>query len=121
MNMIAETVIHDVSDPCHSARHAVRRDPPPTGSAWDESDYWMGLSIRYGRDELACLLAAMALSSIGVAAGMALSVLFLVPSALLVVLLVAAGLWCRGNSLDARDLSVWSMGGTPAEEGGEWK
>ena len=78
MNMIAETVIHDVSDPCHSARHAVRRDPPPTGSAWDESDYWMGLSIRYGRGELACLLAAMA-------------------------------------------LSVWSMGGTPAEEGGEWK
>ncbi len=83
MNMIAETVIHDVSDPCHSARHAVRRDPPPTGSAWDESDYWMGLSIRYGRGKLACLLAAMALSSIGVAAGMALSVLFLVPSALL--------------------------------------
>ena len=106
---------------------AIRRDTPSDGIRRPRVRHGMNQIIGWDYPSGTAVaswpssLQPIGTSSIGVAAGMALSVLFLVPSALLVVLLVAAGLWCRGNSLDARDLSVWSMGGTPAEEGGEWK
>ena len=118
MNIVAETVIHDVADPSHSVRHAVGRDMPLTGSVPDESDYWMCLSIRYGHGATVCLLSAVALSDVGTTAGIMVSILILIPLALLGVLLVAMGLWCHGNPLDARDLSMWSMG-THIEEVGK--